>query len=431
MNEKVLKTLEYDKILLRLEALAVSDGAKALCRSLKPMTEKEDILTALKETSDAEARFIAHGNPGFTGIHDIRAGIKRAQSGSSLSMPELLRIEKLLAMASKAKTYGREDSRPEPDSLSERFGLLSPLTPLRQLLEADILSEEEMADQASPGLAKVRRQLRTISDRIHTELNALHPLVSLIPGFHAEYTTGVDEMRVVSELVHRHRAPFFTHISETEREQAECLARHGMTPTELFDSLGLFDYGGGGYHCCHLSDHDMQIFRDRGLFVVSCPASNAKLASGIAPLRRYADAGIRLALGTDGPSSNNALDMFREMYLAAVLQKLLCHDAAALDAETVLRAATVGSARAMGLRDCDVIAVGKQADLIVIDLDRPSMRPIVNIPQNLVYSGGRDCVKLTMIAGRVLYEDGEFHLPDSPERIYAEAQRELQAMLGG
>ena len=173
MNEKVLKTLEYDKILLRLEALAVSDGAKALCRSLKPMTEKEDILTALKETSDAEARFIAHGNPGFTGIHDIRAGIKRAQSGSSLSMPELLRIEKLLAMASKAKTYGREDSRPEPDSLSERFGLLSPLTPLRQLLEADILSEEEMADQASPGLAKVRRQLRTISDRIHTELNAL------------------------------------------------------------------------------------------------------------------------------------------------------------------------------------------------------------------------------------------------------------------
>ena len=173
MNEKVLKTLEYDKILLRLEALAVSDGAKALCRSLKPMTEKEDILTALKETSDAEARFIAHGNPGFSGIHDIRAGIKRAQSGSSLSMPELLRIEKLLAMASKAKTYGREDSRPEPDSLSERFSLLSPLTPLRQLLEADILSEEEMADNASPGLAKVRRQLRTISDRIHTELNAL------------------------------------------------------------------------------------------------------------------------------------------------------------------------------------------------------------------------------------------------------------------
>ncbi len=173
MNEKVLHTLEYDKILARLEALAVSDGAKKMCRELRPMTEKEDILNALQETSDAEARFIAYGNPGFTGIRDIRASIKRAESGSSLSIPELLYIELLLAMAGKAKTYGREEGREEPDSLSPRFTALAPLTALKQLLEADILSEEEIADQASPGLAKVRRQLRTISDRIHTELNSL------------------------------------------------------------------------------------------------------------------------------------------------------------------------------------------------------------------------------------------------------------------
>ena len=173
MNEKVLRTLEYDKILTRLEALAVSDGAKALCRALRPMTEREEILRAQKETSDAEARLIAYGNPGFSGINDIRASVKRAESGSSLSIPELLYIEKLLAMAGKAKAYGREEGRDEPDSLSERFSCLAPLTPLKQLLEADILSEEEIADTASPGLAKVRRQLRTISDRIHTELNAL------------------------------------------------------------------------------------------------------------------------------------------------------------------------------------------------------------------------------------------------------------------
>ncbi len=173
MNEKVLKTLEYDKILARLEGFAVSDGAKKRCRELRPMTEPEEIRTALKETSDAEARLIAHGSPGFTGITDIRASVKRAESGSSLSIIELLRVQQLLAMASKAKTYGREESRPEPDSLSERFGALAPVAPLRQLLEADILSEEEIADNASPGLAKVRRQLRTISDRIHTELNSL------------------------------------------------------------------------------------------------------------------------------------------------------------------------------------------------------------------------------------------------------------------
>ena len=173
MNEKVLKTLEYDKILAQLEALAVSDGAKKCCRELRPMTEAEDILRAQRETGDAEARLIAHGAPGFTGITDIRASVKRAESGSSLSIVELLRVQQLLSMAAKAKTYGREESRDEPDSLSERFTGLAPVTPLRQLLEADILSEEEIADNASPGLAKVRRQLRTISDRIHTELNAL------------------------------------------------------------------------------------------------------------------------------------------------------------------------------------------------------------------------------------------------------------------
>ena len=202
-----------------------------------------------------------------------------------------------------------------------------------------------------------------------------------------------------------------------------------MTPTELFDSLGLFTYGGGGYHCVWLSEHDKEIFKARGLTVVSCPASNAKLASGVAPVQAYIDMGLNLALGTDGPSSNNGLDMFREMYLACVLQKLKCSDAAAGNAEAILRAATVGGAKAMGLTDCDRIAVGKQADLIVIDLQRPSMQPVINIPKNLVYSGAKDCVKLTMVAGKVLYENGEFFIGEDPGRIYETAQAELQKML--
>ena len=261
------------------------------------------------------------------------------------------------------------------------------------------------------------------------QCNAVSPLVSLIPGIHAEYTTSVDEMKIVKDIVDRHKAPFFTHISETKSEQEQCIERHGCTPTELFDSLGLFDYGGGGYHCVWLSEHDKEIFKNRGLTVVSCPASNAKLASGVAPLQEYIDMGLNLALGTDGPSSNNGLDMFREMYLACVLQKLRRADAAAGSAEAILRAATAGGAKAMGLTDCDCIAVGKQADLIVIDLQRPSMQPIINIPKNLVYSGAKDCVKLTMVAGRVLYENGEFFIGEEPERIYATAQAELKKML--
>lgn len=263
----------------------------------------------------------------------------------------------------------------------------------------------------------------------YVKCNAMSPLVSLIPGIHAEYTTSVDEMKIVADIVQRHRAPFFTHISETKSEQEQCIERHGLTPTELFESLGLFAYGGGGYHCVWLSEHDKQIFKDRGLSVVSCPASNAKLASGVAPVQEYIDMGLNLALGTDGPSSNNGLDMFREMYLACVLQKLKCSDAAAGNAEAILRAATAGGARAMGLTDCDCIAVGKQADLIVIDLERPSMQPVINIPKNLVYSGAKDCVRLTMVAGKVLYENGAFFIGEEPGRIYATAQAELQKML--
>ena len=93
-----------------------------------------------------------------------------------------------------------------------------------------------------------------------------------------------------------------------------------MTPTELFDSLGIFDYGGTCFHCVHVSDHDLEIFRDRGVYVVTCPGSNSKLASGIAPVTKMLKMGIKLGIGTDGPSSNNCLDIFREMFLTAALQ---------------------------------------------------------------------------------------------------------------
>ncbi|MBR1659838.1 MAG: amidohydrolase family protein, partial [Oscillospiraceae bacterium] len=125
--------------------------------------------------------------------------------------------------------------------------------------------------------------------------NSFDPLISLLPSIHAEYTTSLEDIKTVAELVRRKKVPFFTHNSETKKEVEECIARHGMTPTELFDSLGMFEYGGGGYHCVWLSEHDLEIFKQRRLWVVSCPASNAKLASGVAPLARSLDEGIPLA----------------------------------------------------------------------------------------------------------------------------------------
>ena len=262
----------------------------------------------------------------------------------------------------------------------------------------------------------------------YRRFNALHPLVSYQLGLHSEYTSSLAEMTEAGELARTLRAPVFAHNAETAREVAECRERWGKTPTELFESLGHFDFGGGGFHCVHMTEHDLDIFRARGLWVVTNPGSNAKLASGIAPLRQMRELGIRMAIGTDGPSSNNALDFFREMYLAAVLQKLRCEDAAALPADDVLHMATVGGAQAMGLSDCDALAPGKQADLIVIDLQRPNMQPVHNAARNLVYSGSKENVRLTMIAGRVLYENGAFFIGEPVQDIYRAVESNFAAM---
>ena len=166
----------------------------------------------------------------------------------------------------------------------------------------------------------------------------------------------------------------------------------------------MFNYGGGGYHCVHMTDSDINVFEKRGMSIVLNPASNLKLASGIAPVSLFMKKGINLALGTDGPASNNALDMFREMFLTTALAKYRENDASAVDANEVLKMATLGGAKAMGLRNCDTLSRGKKADLIVIDLSQPNMQPINNITKNLVYSGSKIKVILTMINGNILYQ---------------------------
>ena len=266
----------------------------------------------------------------------------------------------------------------------------------------------------------------------YRKFNAIDPLIRYIPGIHAEYTVTQEELEAVRQLCRENKAPCFAHNSETKREVAECRERRGgLTPTQFMDSLGLFDYGGGGFHCVWLDETDLEIFARRGLWAVSCPASNAKLASGIAPLTEFLDRGIHLALGTDGAASNNALDMFREMYLACVLQKLRTEDAAACPAGKILEAACRGGALALGLTDCDCVAEGKQADLIVVNLSRPNMRPLLNIPKNLVYAGSRENVRLTMVAGKIRYENGEFFVGEDPERVYALAEDKVRRMLAG
>ena len=259
--------------------------------------------------------------------------------------------------------------------------------------------------------------------------NKKNPLITYQLGCHAEYTCNKDLLVRLSNLAHKYKAPVYMHLAETEQEVAGCLERHGMTPAVFFDSLGMFDFGGGAFHSIHMTEDDMNVFRKRRVYAITNPASNAKLASGIAPIKEYIDKCIPVAIGTDGPASNNCLDMFREMFLVAGLSNLREKDAASIDTMEILRMATVNGAKAMRLNKADVLAKGKLADIIMIDLKKPNMQPIHNIEKNIVYSGNKSNVKMTMIGGKILYYNGKYNIPESEEEIYRKCQ-DIASRLG-
>ncbi|MCF2642556.1 amidohydrolase [Roseburia hominis] len=261
-------------------------------------------------------------------------------------------------------------------------------------------------------------------------INAMSPLTSFLPGIHAEYTTNQKLMEGLAKLAQELKAPVWMHNAETQKEVEECKARYGMTPTELTEALGFYEYGGGGYHCIWFTEHDFELFQKHDMTVVTNPASNLKLASGICPVKKFLDYGINVAIGTDGPASNNCLDMFREMFLTTGLAKVKEEDASCVSAEEVLYMATAGGAKAMQLPDCDRLAVGKKADLIMLDLKKPNMQPENNIVKNIVYAGSKQNVKMTMVNGKILYENGAFSIGFSEEEIYRRANEIINRIKG-
>ena len=174
MNQKVLKTLEYTKIIAQLEEFAASEPGKKLCRELVPSTSLEEIRTWQAHTTDAVSRIRMKGSLSFAGTKDVGGSLKRLDIGSSLNIPELLALSSLLTAAARAKAYGRHESDEEAfDSLEPYFAGLEPLTPLNNEIKRCIISEDEVADEASPGLSHVRRSMKNIASRIHNQMNAL------------------------------------------------------------------------------------------------------------------------------------------------------------------------------------------------------------------------------------------------------------------
>ena len=250
-------------------------------------------------------------------------------------------------------------------------------------------------------------------DNVHRYNDREDPLVRYLIGFHAEYTSDLEMLDKTKEAIDLAKTPFFTHISETQKEVDECVQRHGYTPAEFLYRKGLFAYGGGGYHCSHFTDEEVKIFKENNLTIVSCPGSNKQLASGDAPLNKYFKEGARIALGTDGPASNEKLDMFYEMQLAVSNNGF----------ETIspfeyLKMITINGAIAMGMNDSDVLDIGKHADIIMLDISKYDD----DIISNIVKNGSVNDVKLTMINGKVLYENGKYFFKESVEEINKKAQ---------
>ena len=221
---------------------------------------------------------------------------------------------------------------------------------------------------------------------------------------HSEYLTDEQFCRGLAEANKELKRPLHFHVSETEREHNECLARHGKTPIAYLAETGILDHGGYAAHCVWCTDDDFRIMAEKGVSLIHNPTSNMKLGSGFARIARAMELGVNVALGTDGCASNDNLDMFEEMHICSLIHKGLAKDPTVLSAWDVIDMATKNGAKALGMDDTGEIAVGKKADLCVVDLDRFHLTPCLDIPNLIVNSMHASDIAMTVVDGRVVYE---------------------------
>ena len=227
-------------------------------------------------------------------------------------------------------------------------------------------------------------------------------------SLHAEYTNRRTIIEQFAKIAADHGVRAHIHLSETEKEHTECKARYGLTPAALFSACGVFQVPTTAAHCVWVEPQDVEIFRAAGVSVATNPASNLKLGSGVCDTVRLLENGVNVAIGTDSAASNNNLDMYKELYLCALLPKGFLRRPDVLSERTALKMATENGYIAQGRTDCGRVKEGRRADLQVVDLHTVRMTPHHDTVNNLVYAASGAGVLLTMVDGRVLYRDGKF-----------------------
>ncbi|QQY80022.1 5-methylthioadenosine/S-adenosylhomocysteine deaminase [Keratinibaculum paraultunense] len=240
---------------------------------------------------------------------------------------------------------------------------------------------------------------------------------------HAPYTCSPSYLEKIIDLAKELNTGIHIHLSETKKEVEDSFNEFGKSPIKHVYDLGLFELPTIAAHCVHVDDEDIEILRNMNVSSVNNPSSNLKLASGFAPVDKMLKKGISVALGTDGSSSNNNLNMFEEIHLAAIVNKAVNNDATSVPAIEALKMATINGAKAL-LWDSEIgsIEVGKKADLILIDMDKPHIYPIHNTISALAYSVQGSDVDTVIVDGKIIMENREIKTLDV-EKIMFNAER--------
>ena len=272
------------------------------------------------------------------------------------------------------------------------------------------------------GRSGLERRLREVSEEIERWSGS--PLLSFTIAPHAPYTCDKEGLRVCMAEAERRGLRLHIHLSESRQETADMRGRCGMTPIAYAESIGLFDLPVIVAHAVQAEPDDIRILAEHDVSVVTNPASNMKLGNGFAPVPEMLMAGVNVAIGTDGAASNNGLNLFREMNLLSLIHKGSHENAVALSAQETLKIATVNGAKALGL-NTGRIAAGCKADLAVLSLDRPQMRPFNNIISGLAYAANGSEVETVIVNGEIVVKDGHCIKIDE-ERVYFEAANRLR-----
>ncbi|MCF3191609.1 TRZ/ATZ family hydrolase [Pseudomonas bubulae] len=234
----------------------------------------------------------------------------------------------------------------------------------------------------------------------------LHPRIKIAFGPHAPYTVGDENLEKIRVIADELDAAIHMHVHETAFEVHQAVEQNAERPVARLARLGLLSPRFQAVHMTQISDEDLSMLVESNSSVIHCPESNLKLASGFCPVERLWQAGVNVAVGTDGAASNNDLDLLGETRTAALLAKAVAGSATALDAHRALRMATLNGARALGIdSDTGSIEIGKAADLVAFDLSGLAQQPVYDPVSQLIYATGRDCVKHVWVAGKQLLED--------------------------